>query len=385
MKVAFFISVRHHGRGGHVHSLNHIASALAKKVNVGIYSLGPKQSEVIQNNPSFKNHLFFNGKNFFDFKRNLEENLKNFKPDIIHCFDVSSYNILTFLHCTDKYLFVLNKCGGPNPVNFPFVQNLILFSKENERWFLSNKKFLKASVYVIPNRVNRAELEVGETQQLVAKQDAFCFLRIARIGSAYKKSIEDAIRLIEKIILNGIEGVHLYIIGTVEDEKVYNDIKHRVKELPISLLTKDKYTKKASNMLYLGDAVIATGRGIMEATALGLPILTPARNASIPILVNKVNFPLFLNTNFSERNTEIELDQAANLDNILKLITDKVYRNKMSEMSKGFFNEHFNVEGGVNAYLEVYQKALGIRGGYFFLSNLKHQLRTIYSFIRSSN
>src|SRR5690554_1825731 len=108
------------------------------------------------------------------------------------------------------------------------------------------------------------------------------------------------------------------------------------------MITDSKYTAKASDMLYLADAVIATGRGVMEAASLAKPILTPAKNADLPILVNQSNFKGFFDTNFSERNSVSDANLVTNISDIKKLVIDKEFYAKSSELSKDYFEEYFN-------------------------------------------
>ena len=382
MRVLFFITVRGHGRGGHFHSLNHIASALGEKVKVGIYSIGPGKSEVISRNPFYKGDCFFNGRNLLSLKRQINKNIQDFNPDIIHCFDATSYNIVSLL-IDSKYKIVVNKCGGPDPIEYPFVENLILFSKENKRWFEKYTKFEKSSIYLIPNRVNKNELFVDKSYRPLKKKDSFCFVRIARIGNTYKKSIEDSIRLIEQVKTNDA-NVHLYIIGAIESEEVLANFKQKTQNLPVTFVTDHEYTKKASNMLYLADAVIATGRGIMEATGLGIPILTPAKNANLPILVQKNNFDSFLETNFSQRNVASEDDLKSNNKNINQLIENRLVYENLKNQSLAFFNDYFDVQRAVPKYLEVYNNLLQpTEQKRKPLINIKYQLKTIYSFLKN--
>lgn len=382
MRVLFIITVRGHGRGGHFHSLNHIATAMGEEIEVGIFSIGPGKSEVIEQNPFFKDSFFFDGRNFLSFRIKINKEIKAFNPDIIHCFDIAAYNLVSLV-ASSKYKIVVNKCGGPDPIEFPLVQNLILFSKENQTWFKNQEKFQKSSVYLIPNRVNKKELIVDKSFSPIKKENAFCFVRIARIGNTYKKSIEDSIRLIEQVKNEGA-NVHLYIIGAIEDESVLADLKQKCKNLPVTFITDNEYTRKASNMLYLADAVIATGRGVMEATGLGIPILTPAKNATLPILVTKENFESFLATNFSQRNVANEDDINSNVKSIHQLIEDNQTYEVVKKQSSVFFTDYFDVRGAVPKYMEVYNNVLKTpKKNKRYMINAKFQLKTIYSFLKN--
>lgn len=382
MRVLFIITVRGHGRGGHFHSLNHISQAMGENAEVSICTYGTGRSQVLETNPHFKKHIFYNGKNFIKYKKEVQTMLESFKPDILHFFDTAAYNTFSLFFNINKYKIFLNKCGGPNPVEFPLVQNLILFSEENKIWFEANSKFNKTNIEVIPNRVNPELLRFNFNKQ-IEKKDAFCFVRIARIGNAYKKSILDSICLVEKLSRDG-KNVHLYIIGTIQDNKIAEEIRTKANGLPITMITDDCYTQKASDMLYLADAVIATGRGIMEATSLGKPILTPAKNNELPVLVNVNNFKKFFDTNFSERNVAPDECLKTNYVEIIKLIDDDEFFDKLSLFSKKVFDENFSTASGIPKYLTFYKKNKNnsdLKLSVF--SNLKSKLKTWYSFINS--
>ncbi len=199
---------------------------------------------------------------------------------------------------------------------------------------------------------------------------------------AYKKSIEDSIRLIEYLTNQNL-NVHLYIIGTIEDKEISELLNNKIAGLPVTMINDDKYTKKASEMLYLADAVIATGRGIMEATLLGKPILTPAKNSNLPILINEYNFEIFFNTNFSERNMASDKCLETNKTAILKLIQEKEYFGLMADFSKSSFEKHFNTNSGIPRYLDFYKKnAESHQIKFNALSNLVFKFKTWYSFLK---
>lgn len=384
MRVLYLISVLGHGRGGHFHSLNHISSGIGEEIEVGICSVGPGNSDIINNNPYFISHFDFNGLNLYELKSKLKRTIKKFNPEIIHCFDVGVYNIFTLLF-SNKYKIVLNKCGGPNPIDYPFVQNLILFSEENKQWFINNPKFNKTQIEVIPNRVNKSLSDNTLYHEKLPKEDAFCFVRIARIGIAYKKSIEESINLIDQLLKSNIKNVHLYIIGTIEDEGIANEIKIKISNLPITLLTESQYTKRASDLLYVADAVIATGRGIMEATVMGLPVLTPTVNSDIPILVNENNFEGFFRTNFSQRNIATEESLTNNYKNICSLIENIEFSQKMREFSSSIFKIKFDLATGTIKYLEFYNNTSKIeQQNVSFLKNIKFQLKTLLTFFKNA-
>lgn len=358
MKILFFISVHGHGRGGHFHSLNHISMKIGEEHDVKIISFGPGKSDIIESNPHFLRHINFKGLDFFKLRKIIKQEARIFNPDIFHCFDVGSYNIIRLIIPSNKNILVLNKCGGPNPKYYPYVNNLILFSQENLDWFKNQQKFHDSNIHLIPNRVNAIRPD-KTFQPIKKKPDEFVFMRICRIGNGYKKSIDDSIHLIEYLHAKNIHNVKLYVIGAVEDSDLLENYKNHtlVKKEIIVFLTDYIYTSEASKMLYLADALIGTGRGLMEAASLSIPLLAINAKGNIPILLNNINFENAFKTNFSERNEFPDLDNEANLNNIVELIQNENYYAELSKFSKTVFEKHFDLNKVAEAYPSVYKQS----------------------------
>ena len=359
MKILFFISVYGHGRGGHFHSLNHISRKIGENSDVKIISFGPGKSNIIESNPHFLEHIYFNGINFIYFKNKIKELIRNFNPEIYHCFDYGSYNTIRLLISSEKNKIIINKCGGPNPIKYPHVPNLILFSNENLNWFKNQKKHKNSNIYLIPNLV-KSLLPDKNFQPIAKKNDEFTFLRICRIGSAYNKSINDSIFLIETLLSKGIKKVKLYIVGVIEDLNIFTKYNNHplVKNGHVIFLTDPIYTTEASKMLYLADAVIGTGRGLMEASSLSIPLLAINKEDNIPVLLNNDNFLDAFKTNFSERNIFNDISSGNNIKNIITMIQKKDYYTEMSSFSKESFEKYFNIDKVVQSYSCAYTESV---------------------------
>lgn len=384
MKILFFISLLGHGRGGHVHSLYHISKEISCKHKVGIVSIGPGDNSTISKHPQYIEHINFNGFSLLDLRNRISNIIDEFHPDIFHFFDTNSYNIVTIIYPGKKLKTVVNKCGGPNPRRYPYIYNLVLFSMENKIWFENNKYFKDTNITLIPNRVTQISpiyLDINKPEGY------FSFVKIARIGPTYKDSILDSINLIDTLYKkNHTLKMQLFIIGVVEDEKVLEIIlaNDNVKNGTVTLLTEDKYTRVASKMLYLADAVIATGRGVMEATSLALPVLTIDSNSNIPVLLTDTTFNDAFKTNFSSRNTFPDLDPNDNLASIEKLISDDTFYKNNSTYIKHIFDEYFNVKKALYKYEELYKK-VEARKYPFLSSNFVYAFRSIYHFYKNSS
>lgn len=383
MKILFFISLHRHGRGGHLYSLYHIANELSSIHQVGIVSIGPGDNSTISLNTNYICHINFDGVSLLGFKRKSSRVIKEFNPDVVHCFDVTSYNVIKLFYPLNRFKIALNKCGGPNRIEFPYVKNLVLFSIENKQWFESNKRYKDTNINLIPNRVSKVATSSSDIEK---PEGFFSFVRIARIGKSYKKGILDSIALIDILYKKNKKlKLKLFVIGVVECQETLSEIlkSKYVTNGTVVILTDDKYTKNASKMLYLADAVIGTGRGVMEATSLGLPTLTMNSLGHMPVLITKYIFDDAFKTNFSERNSFPSLDKYKNISDIEKMIVDTDFYQEISLYMNFIFKEYFDVSQAPRKYEEFYN-SITDNGKAIVISDSILTLKTLYRFFKSS-
>lgn len=359
MNILYVIFSRGHASGGHYHSLDQISRETGKKMNVGILSVGSNESPILNSNPHFQKHITFKKRlAYLSFCKEVNAILKSLQPTIINFFDTESYNVLLPIHLVHKSTLILTKCGGPNPqrTTWQIAPNMLFFSGENSGWAKNNSRYKDVHLHVIANRVSK--LSFIDTSEQTEKKDkgVFNFVRISRLGGAYEKTLGDTFNLIEQ--LKDKHPVKLYVIGKIQQrerfESFVSDAKTR--NLPVSFIT-DERTNKASNMLYLADCVIGTGRSLMEAMSLGIPTLTPTKNATVPILVTNQNFEGLFNTNFSERNVADDASINSNFEKIEKLISQDTYYQEVQEFTKTLFEKHFGTDHILEKYQAFYENA----------------------------
>lgn len=380
MRILFLIGYFNKNNGGHFHSLHHISNEMAIENEVKIVSVGSPIETVVNTNKNFHSHINFNGKNWIFLYKSLQKIKNEFNPDVVHSFGKHGYDLWKIIFGKDKPAMVVNICGGPNPKVFPVVENLVLFSKENMQWFENQIKYAGTNKYLIPNRVSKVELL--ENRILQKETGGFNFVRISRIGPYYKKSLIDTITLVKKLQKDQI-NCRLYIIGFIEDEGVYETLSKLASQSDdILFLTDKKFTDNASKMLYLADAVVATGRSFMEAASLGLPVLTPIKNAEIPLLVNNDNFDEVFKTNFSERNEVSDGSNKKNYQNIKNIILDKNVYGLTSQNTKLLFESYFDLLKAKEKYEMVYRNAIESPQRLSRFFDLKSKLNTVYKSIK---
>jgi hypothetical protein len=380
MRILFLIGYFNKNNGGHFHSLYHIANEIATQHEVRIVSIGSFLETIVNTNNNYHKHIDFNGKNFLHLFKNLKEIKKDFSPEIVHSFGKHGYDLWKLMFGKQNVGMVVNLCGGPNPKVFPKVENLILFSKENLQWFENQPKYNNTKKYLIPNRVSEVQLSIEQSIQKNPKR--FSFVRISRIGTYYKKSLADTINLIKKLQADNIE-CELFIIGFIEDKDIYNELLNlSLNAKNIHFLTEKSHTDKASKMLYLADAVVATGRSFMEAASLGVPVLTPIKASEIPLLVTANNFDEVFKTNFSERNIVSDSWEAINYENIKNcILSQEDYRNA-SNFAKTIFDEYFDLKKAKTLYEKVYLDAISQPIKFGRWDNLKSIMNSIYKSLK---
>ncbi|MBY8962417.1 hypothetical protein KJK34_06605 [Flavobacterium sp. D11R37] len=370
------------GVGGHYNSLNQVCNEVAKEHNTKILTFGSATSPVLAQNKHFGGHIqaakSLSG--LFKVKNELKKVVKEFNPDIVHCFDSQSLNRILPVPSLFNVPVVFNKCGGKNPLksNYQHADSIVVFSPENKEWFTKNPNYNKEDIFLIPNRVQKLEFIDESSRKEQKKQDKITFVRISRLGGAYEKTLLDTFNLVAK--LSEKYPVELIVIGRIQDRERFEKLVKagEDKNVPVTYITDDRAVK-GSDFLYLADFVVGTGRSFMEATSLGIPSLTPVQNADYPMLVNSRNFQNYLNTNFSERNRADDYSLSYNISNIEQLIESKEKYAQAKDETLTIFKDFFGTESILPKYNAVYKYALQNRKPRMSLitSNLQYLFKFI--------
>lgn len=357
MKVCYVISCMklNTGLGGHYHSLKATAEALSKEVSVLIIIVGNNPCPTIEQSglPYERIPVTYN---IIGGIKHLIKSLKAFKPDVLHSFDNKAD---FFARSASNYLKIpkINtKCGGASPNKYyPDQKNLIIYSREDFGYFSKNEKFKDSNVYLIPNRV--VEIIDDEERIKDVKKNTkhkTVFLRISRIGDYYKKSLIQAINLIKWLTAEGSDA-ELIILGKIESEAIYNELKEYASGERVTFVTDPRFTSNASQLIGVSDAVIGTGRGIMEAASKGKILLTPLKGSKYPVLVTGENFDELFHYNFSERNKVTDYDEAKNLSLVKEIIGTDALLKDHSKFIKQIYTDNFSIDSKIDTYLNIYK------------------------------
>jgi glycosyltransferase involved in cell wall biosynthesis len=349
----------HSGRGGHYYSLRTTAEEMSKKLDCAIVVIGKRESPVINQSKVKTYNLIYKKINIIKVIKDLKNIIDIERPQVIHSFDEDTFFFGSLISNILKKPYIHTKCGGPNSrIAFPKVNNLILFSQEDVRFYQSSRRFKKTNLFFIPNRIREIPsdfLRIKNIKLSVDCDESKIFLIISRLEEYKKKDILQAINLVKKLNSDGIK-TKLIIIGALQDVNVGKEIKENM-DNNIYLFTDDKYAINASQLIDVADFVIGGGRSFMEAALKGKVMLCPLKNSNYPLLVTEENFQSAFDQNFSSRLTIDNFDPDDNYKQIIQVLVDEEYADNVTSFIKSVSSEHFEISSQLNRYCKIYNEA----------------------------
>lgn len=362
MKIAFVIASinsKSNGLGGHYHSLLETVEQLSANHDVFIINVGNNPAKALEDTKFKLFSIIEKGYAICRTYKKIISILKDEKPDILHAFDSSAYYWVRLAGHKLKIPFCITKCGGVNPVYFPYAKNLVLFSTENLNFFKSNRKFKDSNLSLIPNRIKEFDDDINRIEEIINRiekfKNAFKFLRITRIGKYYHNSSLQLINLVNKLSNDGIKCCAIFI-GTVEDEHYLKELKEQGNG-NCFFFSAPEFTKNAKTLINVADAVLGTGRSFMEAAAKEKLLLSPVQNSSTPALITQENFKTAFYYNFSERITIENFNESFNYNQIKNIIQNKEKQKKQATFAGEIFREYFDAKRIGVKYEKVYANA----------------------------
>lgn len=291
--LAFSSSI---GLGGHIRSMRDISNSIKPFVSSTKIFIICAKSQV--NYVEGINYLFLKDgyqKNILILKKKIS------KKSILHFFDIESYSYFSLIKHNKT---LITRCGGVNPSFWPKSLFTTTFSKENLQHF---KTIGLKNVFYIPNRVT----DFGFNQELIDKirnkhnisNDDYIVLRVCRIKKYYHESLLQTLSLGHEISKKINKKVTVILIGGIEDDEIYKSIILKSTNLNIRLisLTDSVYISEARQIISIADAIIGTGRSLMEAAKTNAELYVPNKNSYLPIRLSKENFNKLFSLNFSGR------------------------------------------------------------------------------------
>lgn len=360
-KVLYLICKVHSGPGGgSFYTLRHHVEALSEVVDPWVIAIGKGPAPALQDLPT---HEFIP---FYKFEApaflRLLGRARAIDPDVIHAYDHRALFVARLLAFLLRRPVAYTKCGGRNGSrHIPHADRYILFSRENFAHFRRWRP--KARLDLAPNRILEVETDQDAVRRLRVRlgvsESERVLLRISRFNRYYAATFAQTLNLYDQL-QSAAGSWRLVLVGDVQDEAYFEELKEMTSSRPgVDLVTDPEFTIRASRLLPIADAVVATGRGAMEACSLNLRVFCPSASTSLPVELTRDTLETLMDFNFSERVPLAGAGAIRPLD--------------QAPDTRAFFDAHFDVRRKLDFYREFYsQMALQPRSKGGLLSFLYH-------------
>jgi len=302
-RVFYLIYSNHRSAGGgSFYSLQQHVLAFGNMVDAHILNLGKGKSAALRGLENYS-YIPFVRWNLWQLVA-IVTMVRKIKPNILHAYDHKSLFVARIIRIFYPITIIFTKCGGSNGSNnIPEADIYILFSREN---FLHYKKFSpNIEAHLIPNRIYNIDEDMSSIMEIRNRfnisNDHKVLMRISRVSPYYNRTYSQCHKLYLQMKAAG-EIHKLIFVGDIQDEAYFKDIsKSFESDEDIIFITDPKFTRNASRILPIADAVVATGRGVMEACFFGLRVFCPSAKGDLPIELDDETFEELFSYNFSER------------------------------------------------------------------------------------
>jgi len=367
MKIIYVISAfesANTGAGGHYYSLQTIAEAFKEytpSADVSILSFGDFFPLALESSPIPVEHIdvrLGGIPSLFDALQRIASS----GVTHLHAFDRKAFFFARVIGILSASKIYLTKPGGPNPkFYFPVCEDLFLFSRENLEYFTGHGRFNRCRKHLLPNRVKPPKLNDPRVGELSSRLKArnFIILRIARIGEYYLESIRQTVNLAQALREMGQPATAL-LIGYIQSENTLSQIKEMLHQDDV-VITDKYFAQQASGLIPVANAVVGTGRSLMEAALCDRLVLCPIVGSGLPLLVRRQNVQELMSTNFSERSVMPRMRDDA-LAMLRQCMSDQGKLTELLDETRLFAAEYFNVADAMPMYERIYSSKQRLKG-----------------------
>ncbi len=358
MKIIYIITAatkRNRIIGGHYYSLKAIADAMAKKHEVITIAVMHKHSEVVDTYKHRVEYVLKNGKTTRQLIDEIIGWITKEQPTVVHSFDMQAHLLAKEACAKTRTSLVETKPGGPKTRHtYPFSWDITLFTQDDLEHYSRHPILKKANLHYIPNRVTRPTKKTERLNEIPETESYFNIFTINRVNFSKLSIALQTLSMARHLRNNGIKA-RAVIIGRVEDSLALEKIKDSAHPDDL-LLQEPPYIIHASELLPVADAVVAMGRGAMEALAYNKPVFCPSADGQFPFLLNNETFNDAMASNFSER-SRVSLTLDRRKEHCLKITNDSDTYNTQCVLSSRLYKEFCDVAAVIEKYEKVYAYA----------------------------
>ncbi len=295
---------------------------------------------------------------------------------VIHAYDYISAEIARRVCTKYKANYIVTKAGGATlKPDIPIPPNLIVFHKNDFTYFKNKKLNKPKALYLMKARASTPSFNSEIKEIFNNSLTQFKLIRICRIGTKYKESIQQAINLVSYLNESGIKA-KLVVIGYIEEQEVFDSLNKN--EGLVEFNTCDEFTNGASKFIKQADAVIGVGRSVQEALALRKIVFSPVVGQKYPQLLCDENFEIFADNNFSMRVEKKHIDRYLEISDIKTILECPQSIYKLKEWGRSKFESEFDINLATSKLIKIYKELdkVSYKGSFLFnsYSNIWHNL-----------
>lgn len=358
----YLASTEGHGRGGHFYDVRTVAEEIGRRRRALIVNFGRAPSPVLSDAETHFTFIPHRAGTYARSVRSLLRMIKGKTRPVLHAFDLPSLHLARTAAWIARIPVVFTKCGGPPPDGyFPNVPELVVYSAEDAIFFNGNPAFRGTRVSRIPQRVGAVDVDWERVRALRDRlgiggsERNLILLRISRLIPHYERGFWSSIETVSRLRKAGAQ-IRLVLVGVPEDRGVLTRLLEGAPHY-VSIVTEPEFTLNSSTLLGLADVAVATGRGVMEASSLGMPVLVPVDGADTPVLLSRETLSNLAAANFSPRSSS-PVSDAASIRNLREILEDASVREGIGRVSREIFLEEFDVRRAADPLLEIYDSAI---------------------------
>jgi glycosyltransferase involved in cell wall biosynthesis len=246
------------------------------------------------------------------------------------------------------------------PFIFRNVDKIIVISKEIEEKILELNVDPK-KIAVIPNMIEIDDTVLTNHTPLNIpgfRSESFKIVTVSRLD-LYKTDVSQSLILnAERIIKHHPErDLQIIIVGGGSAlgglQKLGGQVNHKLGRQAIIFTG---FRKDAIRILSKADIVIGSGRVVLEAMALGKPIIVAS--AQFGGILNAETFPQLAKYNFSGRNSKEKTSTENIYQAIITLLENKEYRSSVGHKAHQLVQTSYTLEAVTTQIQNVYRQAL---------------------------